>query len=191
MKLNFVFSTTNWHLPFTSTRIKSCAAAGSDFQQPLKGVQGGELKWDIQCSGKNWQNKSSDTYFQDLILWAQFLYLFICRKALNSSWLCLYLMTSMCVFECMNSPFIKITYIQTFPLPPWSGFSNYLRCCLLGYSLHFAPIKLNLQLSHCAFLKSTVSNSKPTILEDSNVYHKNLIKNKLYHKITEFKIIWN
>ena len=35
-------STTNWHLPSTSTRIKSCAAAGADFQHPLKGVQSGD-----------------------------------------------------------------------------------------------------------------------------------------------------
>ena len=54
------------------------------------------------------------------------------------------------VFECMKSLFTKITYKQTFRLPPWSDFSDYRRCCLLGYSPHFAPIKLNLQLSHCA-----------------------------------------
>ena len=39
-----VVSTTNWHLPTTPTRIKSCAAAAADFQHPLKGVQGGEQK---------------------------------------------------------------------------------------------------------------------------------------------------
>ena len=37
-----VMSTTNWHLPSTSTRIKSCAAVAAGFQHPLKGVQGGE-----------------------------------------------------------------------------------------------------------------------------------------------------
>ena len=36
--------TFHWYLPSTSTRIKSCAAAAADFQYPLKGVQGGELK---------------------------------------------------------------------------------------------------------------------------------------------------
>ena len=165
MKLHFVFSTTNWHLPFTSTRIKSRAAAGADFQKPLKGVQGGKQKWGTLCFGKYWQNKSSDSYFQELILWAQFLYLLISRKALKSSWWCLFLMTSSNLHETSRNLlqkicvwlhevlFTKITYIQTFPLPPWSGFSDYLRCCLLGYSLHFAPIKLNLQLSHCAFFK--------------------------------------
>ena len=37
-------TTTNGHLPSTSTRIKSCAAAAADLQHPLKGVQGGEQK---------------------------------------------------------------------------------------------------------------------------------------------------
>ena len=42
----------NWHLPFTSTRIKSraaaaAAAAAADFQQTLKGVQDGKQKWGI------------------------------------------------------------------------------------------------------------------------------------------------
>ena len=33
---------------------------------------------------KNWQNRSSDMYFQEVILWAQFLYLFISRKTRKS-----------------------------------------------------------------------------------------------------------
>ena len=32
------------HLPSTSTRIKYCAAAAADLQQPLQGVQRGEQK---------------------------------------------------------------------------------------------------------------------------------------------------
>ena len=31
-----ILSTANWHLPFTSARIKSCAAAADDLQHPLK-----------------------------------------------------------------------------------------------------------------------------------------------------------
>ena len=34
--------TGNWHLPSTSTKIKSCAAAAADFQHPLKAVQVGD-----------------------------------------------------------------------------------------------------------------------------------------------------
>ena len=35
--------TCHWHLPSTSTRIKSCATAAADFQHPVK-VQSGERK---------------------------------------------------------------------------------------------------------------------------------------------------
>ena len=44
--------------------------------------------------------------------------------------------------DCIYSPFTKITYILTFPLC-LSGavFQSYLRCCFLGYNLHFAPKK--------------------------------------------------
>ena len=42
-------STTHWHLPSTSTRIKPCAAAAAGFQHPLEGVQGGEQKWGALC----------------------------------------------------------------------------------------------------------------------------------------------
>ena len=38
----------------------------------------------------------------------------------------------------MYSPFTKITYILTFPLPLSQ---SYLKCCLPGYSPHFAPNK--------------------------------------------------
>lgn len=37
--LSYFVSTTNWHLPSTSERIKSCAAAVTDLQHPLKKVQ--------------------------------------------------------------------------------------------------------------------------------------------------------
>ena len=36
--------TCHWHLPSTSTRIKSCATAAADFQHPMKGVQSREQK---------------------------------------------------------------------------------------------------------------------------------------------------
>ena len=45
-------STTNWHLPSTSTRTKSCAVAATDLQHSLKGVQGGEQKWGRLCFEK-------------------------------------------------------------------------------------------------------------------------------------------
>ena len=36
--------TRHRHLPSISTRIRLCTAVAADFQQPLKGVQGGEQK---------------------------------------------------------------------------------------------------------------------------------------------------
>ena len=54
------------------------------FNTPWR-VQGGEEKWSTPCSGKNWlADLQVAIYFQELILLAQFLYLLISRKALNS-----------------------------------------------------------------------------------------------------------
>ena len=53
-------STENWHLWSTSIRIKSCTAVAADLQYPLKGVQHGEQKKGTLCSGKHWQDRSSD-----------------------------------------------------------------------------------------------------------------------------------
>ena len=50
-------SATNWHLPSTSTRIKSRDAAAADFQHPLKAAQGGDQEGDPLGSGK----RSSDS----------------------------------------------------------------------------------------------------------------------------------
>ena len=63
-----VASPTNWHLPSTSTRIRSRAAVAADLQHPLKGVQGGDQEGGTLCSGKNWQNRSSERYLQEKIL---------------------------------------------------------------------------------------------------------------------------
>ena len=137
--MNFL-SDTNWHVASTSTRIKPCAATATDFQHPLRRVQGREQKWGPLCCGgwDNWQNRSSDRYFQEPILWAQFSYLLISRKALIS-----FMVTTaprdqqkssekINVLDCMHSPFTKITYTLTFPLPLWRGFQRYLKCYLPG-----------------------------------------------------------
>ena len=82
----------------------------------------------------NWQNRSSDRYFQEKILWAQFLHLFICRKALKS----FMVMSAPC--DCSNLietsrklqkicaslqvfPFTKVTCIYWLsPIPLWNSF---------------------------------------------------------------------
>ena len=59
-KCKLQIGTCHGHLPSTSTGIKLCAAA--DLQHPLVGVQGGEQKRGILCSGKSGQDRSSDSY---------------------------------------------------------------------------------------------------------------------------------
>ena len=57
-------STTNWHLPSTSTRIKSCVSAAADLPHPRKGIQGGEQQWGtlyLGVEGGNWQDRSLDS----------------------------------------------------------------------------------------------------------------------------------
>ena len=122
--------TCHGHLPSASTRIKSCAAAASNFQHSLKRVQGGEQKWGILCSGKNWQNRSSDRYFQEPILGTQFFYLLIPRKALKS----FMVMSAPCDQQkpsekntCLiarTPPLPKSHIYWPSPLPLWSSFSK-------------------------------------------------------------------
>ena len=61
----------------------------------------------------------------------------------------------------MNSPFTKITYILNFSTPPnifGTVSQNYLRYCLPGCNLHFAPNKTLLApLTLCIIFKSTTS----------------------------------
>ena len=53
--------TKNCHLPSGSAKMKSLATAVADLQRTLKGAQGGDQEWGTLCSGKNWQNRSSDS----------------------------------------------------------------------------------------------------------------------------------
>ena len=105
-------------------RIKSCATAAADLQQPLKGVQGGEQKWGTLCSGKSGRTGLQIVrYFQEQILWAQFLYLLIFRKVLKSFMVTIVPhdkqnlhetsrnLLEKDVLDCMYSHFTKITYI--------------------------------------------------------------------------------
>ena len=104
-------------------------------------------------------------YFQELILWAQFLYLFIskkCTKILHgevcSLWLAVTFvkLAETCkkyVLE-LYSFFTKITHVLT-DLPPTSleQFLRTSRCCLLDYKPHFAPDKTLLTiLTFCIFI---------------------------------------
>ena len=95
-------------------------------------------------------------YSQELILWAQFLYLLISRKALHgdicSSWLAETCKKKKKVLDCMYFPFTRIPYILAFPL---ASLEQFLRA--LWYAVSWAivlilpHIKFDSQLSSCAF----------------------------------------
>ena len=118
LKILLLMSTTNWHLPSTSTGVKSRDAAAADLQHPMKGAQGGDQKWGTMCFGKNWQNRSSDRHVQETILGPQFLCI-IPKSALKSCMVKTAPVTSrnflQNLFGCLYPTFTKITYILSFP----------------------------------------------------------------------------
>ena len=150
-------STTHWHLPSTSTGIKSWAVIAADFQCTLKGVQGRDQTWSPLWCKQNWQNMSSDIYFQEVILWDQFLYFLRSRKALKPFMVMpapydqLEPSAKEYVLDCMNLPFTKITHTQTFP---HSSLEQFLRAFWHTVSqdavLILCQRKLSSQPSSCA-----------------------------------------
>ena len=58
------------HLPLQRLNHGHCSCWPST---SLKEVHGGYQKWSPPCSGKNWQNRPSDRYFQEKILWVSIL----------------------------------------------------------------------------------------------------------------------
>ena len=77
--------TCHGHLPSTLTRMKLCAATADDLQHPLKEFRMGSRHEPLYASGTlAGQVFSQLRYSQELILWTQFLYILISRKALKS-----------------------------------------------------------------------------------------------------------
>ena len=75
----------NWHgyLPYNLYKDKSCAAATTDLHPPWR-CEGREKKWGTLCSRKTARTGLQIVgYTQELILWAQFLYLLVSRKVLK------------------------------------------------------------------------------------------------------------
>ena len=147
---------SNWvcqlWVPSASTRIKSDAAAALNFQHPW-------LEFRVKSRnvlGENWQNRSSDRYFQEPILWAQFLYLLISRKALKilhgdkfSSWFTATLCKK--YVHVLSLPPNHL-YTDLSPLPLWSSFSELSEMLSPRLQPSFYPkLKLNLGLSSCEF----------------------------------------
>ena len=148
--------TCHEHLPSTSTMIKSCVAtAAVTFNTPWREFKV-EIKNEALCALENWQNRSSDRYFQEQILWAQFLHLLISRKALKS-------FTT--TFHDQQEPSAKNACLiaHTPPSPkshiywPFSYLfgvvsQSYLRYWFPGCSPYFAPDKKNLTCKSHIFL---------------------------------------
>ena len=92
-------------------------------------------------------------YFHELILWAQFLFLFISRKHRNPSCWWLFLITSKSFTRLAETFGIICTWLYAFPLHQNHKYTDFLpclfgtvsqsdlRCCLPGSSPHFAPNK--------------------------------------------------
>ena len=110
-------------------------------------------------SGENWQpSLQLVRYYQELILWAQFLYLLISRKVLNPSWWQLFIVTSRKLHEtnrnllekyvpvCIYSPFTIITHILTFSPASLEQFLRAIWGAVSWAAILILPqIKLNLQ----------------------------------------------
>ena len=150
---------TNWHLPSTSTRIKSWTVGAADLQHPLQRVQGGDQKWRRHSVlWEKWQNRSASIvrYFQEKILRAQFLHLLISRKStkiINSDICSLQWAVSLCqnVFSAACTPLTRNIY-DTDLLP--ISLELFLRATWVARSqaivLILPQMKLDPQLSHCA-----------------------------------------
>ena len=159
-KNNLLVTATYWHLPSASIRIKSC----SDFQHLLKGVQKrghsflnfSEMKHCVL--GETGRAVLQIVkYLQEPILWIQPLYLLISRKALKTlhSDICFsrLAISFMRLAETCKKKKKKSAWLHVFPLHqnhiytdlplcPFGAVSqSYLKCCLPGYSPHFAPSK--------------------------------------------------
>lgn len=126
------------------------------------GVQSGDQKGGTLVLWKNWQNRSSDRYFQELILGAQFLHLLISRKALNSfmvisapSWLA---KPSAKRHAWLHIPLSSPkSHIYQPPLYLFGAASQSMwNAISRAIVLILPPIKLNSQLFLSTFFKSTL-----------------------------------
>ena len=83
LRMAFSLSTANWHLPSTSTRIKSCAAAATDLQYPWKEFRV-DSRNEVLCAWEKIGRTGLQIHiFRRSWFWVQFLYLLISRKTLK------------------------------------------------------------------------------------------------------------
>ena len=166
-------SPTNWHLPSTSTRIKSWATSTTDLQHPLKGVPGGDQEWGILCSGRNCQNRSTDSkivsgeWCVSPVLVSPHIQKStkVFHGDVGSLGLAVTVMSlaetfgkNMCLMHIF--PFCKITNILAFHPTSLGQFLRALWGAVsLAVVLILPQIKLYSQLSHCAFLFFSVNKA--------------------------------
>ena len=129
-----------------------------------KGAQGGDQEWGALCSGKTGRlGLQIVRYFQEKILWVQFLHLPASRKALKSYIVTSDPMTSSNLHETSNNLLQNVCLTASFPhhqnhiytdLPPYL-LEQFLRTIWNSASwaivLILPQIKFNSQLSCCAF----------------------------------------
>ena len=121
---------------------------------------------------ENWQNRSSDRYSQELILWARFLYLLLSRKALKPFWWWLFLMTGrnlqkICAW--LHVFPLHQNHINTDTTP--TSLEQFLRAIWGAISqaivLTLPPIKYNPKLScYRGFRKENSKGSKPSVVRE-------------------------
>ena len=81
--LQVLLPAKNWYLSSASTRIKSQDAVTADLQCPWEELRV-EIWNEALCLGQNWRNKSSASYFQEMVLWAQSLRIKKSTKIINA-----------------------------------------------------------------------------------------------------------
>ena len=121
---------------------------------------------------ENWQDRSSDRYSQELILWAQFLYLLLSRKALKSLWWWLFLMTRrnlQKIHAWLHAFPLHQNHINTDSTPTSS--EQFLRAIWAAISqaivLILPPIKYNSKFScYRGFIKEYSKGSKPSVVRE-------------------------
>ena len=147
-------ATKNWHLLSAATKMKSPAIAVTDLQHTLKGVQGwrSAMRHPVPWRQMGRRSLQIVRYFQEKVLWGQFLSLLISRRAIKSLMMTYapcdqqQISARMCVW--VHIHLSRVSYLIPLSLPLWNNCQNYLKCCLLGYNLHFAP---NIILMLCFF----------------------------------------
>ena len=152
------------HLPLQGLNHVLCSYWCST---PPEGVPCGKQEWGTLCSGKTGRTGLQIVKQpQELILWAQFLYLLISRKTLKFFMVTIvshnsqtfhetsrnFLQKEMCLNTC--TPFLPNHIYTVLPLYLFRSVSHrYLRSDSQIAILILPQIKFNLQLSHCVFFK--------------------------------------